>query len=30
MYPEVTDAYIDEAQIHVAVMEAADIPKPML
>ncbi len=27
-YPEVADAYIDDAQIQVAVMLAAEMPKP--
>lgn len=30
MYPEVTDAYIDDAQIQVAVMLAAEMPNPIL
>ncbi|MFS8522771.1 MAG: hypothetical protein FWJ87_15635, partial [Micromonosporaceae bacterium] len=28
--PDVAEAYIDDAQIHVAVMEAAEMPKPIL
>ena len=30
MYPEVAEAYIDDAQIQVAVMLAAEMPKPSL
>ena len=29
MYPAVTEAYIEDAQIQVAVIEAAETPKPM-